>query len=94
MARRIEVGMRTVSIMLMIGLGRVMIMVLVMLDMMKTYLVRVMNTLIASCPFTLDRHISMSLKLYNIKFVWLWVIFAGTSSTKSIALTNSIVSTW
>ena len=90
MARRIEVGMRTVSMMLMIGLVRVV----VMLDMMKTYLVRVMNTLIASCPFTLDRHISMSLKLYNIKFVWLWVIFAGTSSTKSIALTNSIVSTW
>ena len=89
MARRIEVGMRTVSMMLMIGLVRVM----VMLDMMKTYLVRVMNTLIASCPFTLDRHISMSLKLYSIKFVWLWVIFAGTSSTKSIALTNSIVST-
>ena len=90
MARRIEVGMRTVSMMLMIGLVRVV----VMLDMMKTYLVRVMNTLIASCPFTLDRHISMSLKLYSIKFVWLWVIFAGTSSTKSIALTNSIVSTW
>ena len=89
MARRIEVGMRTVSMMLMIGLVRVV----VMLDMMKTYLVRVMNTLIASCPFTLDRHISMSLKLYNIKLVWLWVIFAGTSSTKSIALTNSIVST-
>ena len=89
MARRIEVGMRTVSMMLMIGLVRVV----VMLDMMKTYLVRVMNTLIASCPFTLDRHISMSLKLYSIKFVWLWVIFAGTSSTKSIALTNSIVST-
>ena len=90
MARRIEVGMRTVSMMLMIGLVRLV----VMLDMTKTYLVRVMNTLIASCPFTLDRHISMSLKLYSIKFVWLWVIFAGTSSTKSIALTNSIVSTW
>ena len=89
MARRIEVGMRTVSMMLMIGLVRVV----VMFDIMKTYLVRVMNTLIASCPFTLDRHISMSLKLYSIKFVWLWVIFAGTSSTKSIALTNSIVST-
>ena len=93
MARRIEVGMRTVSMMLMIGLGKV-VRVMVMLDMMKTYLVRVMNTLIASCPFTLDRHISMSLKLYSIKFVWLWVIFAGTSSTKSIALTNSIVRTW
>ena len=92
MTRRTVVGMRIVNMMLMIGL---VIMIEVKMDMQLDYvcLVRVIVTTTAFCPLeAFALHIVNCFTVYDIKVSGLWSRRAGSSSTRSTAFTNSILS--
>ena len=94
MTRRTVVGMRVVNMMLMMGLV-IKVVVNIKMDMQLDYmcLVRVMVTTTAFCPLeAFALHIVNCFTLYDIKVRGLWSRRAGSSSTRSTAFTNSILS--
>ena len=93
MTRRTVVGMRIVNMMLMMGL---VIKIVVRMDSMQLdnmCLVRVIVTTTAFCPLeAFALHIVNCFTVYDIKVSGLWSRRAGSSSTRSTAFTNSILS--